>query len=222
MPRFARVVIPHCPHHIIQRGNRRQKVFFCGNDKKLYLDLLKYNCGKQGIDIWAYCLMDNHIHLIAVPQRHDSLAKGIGETHRKYTTVINIRHNWRGFLWQGRFISYPMDEQYLFSAVRYVERNPVRARLVERAESYPWSSARTRVYKIQNDFLIDYYLLHDIEDWAEYLTEEVAEEDRRLFQEHSRTGRPLGSIDFIRRLEQITGRVLIKKKQGRPRTINRK
>ncbi len=222
MPRFARVVIPNCPHHIIHRGNRRQNVFFCDNDKKLYLDLLKYNCRKQSINIWVYCLMDNHVHLIAVPQRPDSLAKGIGETHRKYTTVINIRHNWKGFLWQGRFISYPMDERYLYTAVRYIEQNPVRAGLVERAESYPWSSARTHVLKIQDDLLTDFYLLLEIGDWAAFLEETVTEENRRLFQAHERCGRPLGSKDFIRRLEQITGRVLIRREPGRPRNKNRK
>lgn len=222
MPRIARVVIPQCPHHIIQRGNRRQKVFFCDSDKKLYLNLLYHNCRKQGINIWAYSLMDNHVHLIAVPERSDSLAKGIGETHRKYTTVINTRHNWRGYLWQGRFGSYPMDEQYLYSAVRYVERNPVRARLVERAESYFWSSARAHVFKTHNELLSDFCLLHEIKDWAAYLTETVNEEDLRSFQEHERTWRPLGSVDFIRKLEEITGRVLIWRKQGRPRTKNRK
>ena len=217
MPRFSRVVIPDCPHHIIQRGNRRQKVFFCDNDKRLYLDLLKYNCPKEGINIWAYCLMDNHVHLIAVPGRPDSLARGIGETHRKYTTTINIRHNWKGSLWQGRFSSYPMEEQYLYTAVRYVERNPVRARLVKKAENYPWSSARAHVFKIQDDLLTDFHLLIEIEDWASYLREAVTEENRRLFQQHERCGRPLGSESFIRKMEQVTGRVLLRRKPGRPR-----
>jgi putative transposase len=217
MPRFARIVIPDCPHHIIQRGNHRQKVFFCDNDKKLYLDLLKYNCLKEKIDIWVYCLMDNHVHFIAVPRRSDSLARGIGETHRKYTTMINIRSNWKGFLWQGRFLSYPMDEQYLYNAVRYIEQNPVRAGLVKRPENYPWSSARAHVLKIQNDLLTDFYLLFEIEDWASYLRETVSEKNRRLFQQHERCGRPLGSESFIRKLEKITGRVLVRKKPGRPR-----
>jgi putative transposase len=217
MPKISRVVIPHCPHHITQRGNRRQKVFFSEGDKKLYLKLLKVNCLKQGIKIWAYCLMDNHVHFIGVPQRPDSLAKGIGETHRKYTTVINIRHNWKGFLWQGRFESYPMDEKYLYSAVRYVEQNPVKARIVKKAEEYLWSSARAHVLKHKDDLLEDFYLLHDIEDWAAYLSVRVSEEDYRLFQQHERTGRPLGSEEFIRKLEQITGRVLIEQKAGRPK-----
>ncbi len=169
MPRIARIVIPGCPHHVIQRGNRRLKVFFSEEDKSLYLGLIQRHARKYGIIIWAYCLMDNHVHMIAVPKNRESLARGIGESHRKYTNLINIRENWKGYLWQGRFISYPLDGGHLFAAVRYVERNPVRAHIVARAEQYKWSSAPAHVLGVKDELISACPLTADIEDWAFYL-----------------------------------------------------
>ena len=111
MARFARVVVPGCPHHLIQRGNRRQRVFFSDEDKAFYLTLLGRQAERCGISVWAFCLMENHVHVIAVPEAKDSFARGFGEVQRRYTLVINTRENWKGFLWQGRFISYPLDER---------------------------------------------------------------------------------------------------------------
>jgi len=136
MARFARVVVPGYPHHLIQRGNRRQRVFFSDEDRAFYLILLKRQIEKFGIALWAFCLMENHVHLVAVPRGKDGFARAIGELHRKYTSVINTREDWKGYLWQGRFITYPLSEAHLIAAVRYVERNPVRAGLVQAAEDY--------------------------------------------------------------------------------------
>ncbi len=132
MPRIERVTVPSIPHHITQRGNRRQKTFFSNKDYTTYIDLMAEWCNRCGVEIWAYCLMPNHVHLIAVPDNEDSLAKAIGEAHRRYTRHINFRKGWRGHLWQGRFASYPMDEVYLMVAARYIELNPVKARLVRK------------------------------------------------------------------------------------------
>ena len=116
MARLARVVLPGYPHHVTQRGNRRQDVFFQDEDYVAYLDLLKEWCGKEGVEIWAFCLMTNHVHLIVKPNKESNLSKAIGETHRRYTRRINFRKNWRGYLWQGRFASFPMDEKWLLRA----------------------------------------------------------------------------------------------------------
>ena len=153
MPRIARVVIPECPHHVIQRGNRRLRAFLTEEDRRLYCRLIGQEALKHGVIFWAYCLMDNHVHLVAVPRTTSSLSKAIGEAHRKYTNAINIRENWRGYLWQGRFLSYPLDEGHLYSVVRYVESNPVRAGIVQRAEEYLWSSARAHVLGTQDCLL---------------------------------------------------------------------
>ncbi len=129
------------PHHVTQRGNRRQQTFFNDGDYRQYLDLMQHWCLQHQVAIWAYCLMPNHVHLILVPPSEESLCRAVGEAHRRYTRHINFREGWRGHLWQGRFASFVMDEPYLLAAARYVERNPVRARLVSQAADWPWSSA---------------------------------------------------------------------------------
>ena len=131
MARIARVVVPDIPHHITQRGNRRQKTFFCDEDYHEYLALMTASCEQHNVAIWSYCLMPNHVHLIAVPQTEDGLQRALGEAHRRYTRHINFRENWRGHLWQERFASFPMGENHLLAAARYIELNPVRAHMVE-------------------------------------------------------------------------------------------
>jgi len=215
MARIARIVIPNIPHHIIQRGNRSQKTFFSNSDKIFYLKLLHKHAEEAGLVFWAYCLMDNHVHLIAVPKREDSLARGIGNAHKHYTRMINIRENWRGYLWQGRFSSFPLDEKYLYAAIRYVERNPVRAGIVKKAEDYEFSSAKAHVYKKKDFLLSDNFVVDEIEDWQAFLAGEDSEQDIKFFRKHSRIGRPLGQKEFIEKLENITGRLLKPRKPGR-------
>ncbi len=220
MAKFARIVIPGCPHHIIKRGNRRQIVFFSDNDKRTYLNLLKRAARKTGIVVWAYCLMNNHVHLVVVPEKEYSLAKGIGKAARDYSLLINIRNDWKGHLWQHRFDSYPLGDSHVYSAVRYVEQNPVRAGIVVRAEDYYWSSARSHVLKDKDGLLSDFYLTSEIPDWAAYLREEISESERKLFESHALTGRPLGNDKFIDKLEKLTGRSIRKERPGPKRRKN--
>jgi putative transposase len=215
MARMARVVIPNIPHHITQCGNRSQKVFFSNKDKIAYLNLLHKHAKGTGLTFWAYCLMDNHVHLIAVPEKEDSLAKGIGDTHKYYTRMVNFRENWRGYLWQGRFSSFPLDEKYLYAAIRYVERNPVRAGIVKRAEDYEFSSAKAHVYKTSDLLLSDNFVIEEIKNWKAFLAEDDKDQDVKLFKKHTRVGRPLGQEGFIEKLEKITGRILRPQKVGR-------
>jgi putative transposase len=215
MPRIARLVIPGIPHHVIQRGNRRQPVFFSEGDKSLYLKILRTQGELKGIQFWAYCLMDNHVHFIAVPKFPDSFSRGIGETHRRYTNLINIRENWKGYLWQGRFLSFPLADLHLFACARYIERNPVRARLVQRPEDYKWSSARAHIFTIGDELISKNDPFSSIDDWSRFLRKEEIEEDVSTIRRHSRTGRPLGDENFVRRLEEITGRTLLIQRPGR-------
>jgi len=141
MPRVARTVFADLPHHITQRGNRRETVFFNDEDRICYLSWLKEYSDKHNIEILAYCLMTNHVHLVVVPFTEESLQRVLRPLHMRYAQRINREHGWDGHLWQGRFFSCPLDEIYMWAAVRYVERNPVRAGLVRRAEDYDWSSA---------------------------------------------------------------------------------
>jgi putative transposase len=219
MARLPRIVVPGYPHHVINRGNRRQTVFFSDEDKRYFYELLKRETAKAKISIWIYCLMDNHVHLIAVPEKEDALAKGIGEAQRKYALTINTRNDWKGHLWQSRFDSYPMDEIYLYFAARYIERNPVKAGLVENAEDYHWSSARAHVFGAKDELLTDFDLTLSIADWASYLKEGTSESDASLFQSHAKSGRPLGDDKFLDELEAKTGRSLRKKKKGRRKKL---
>ena len=145
MARIGCFVVPGLPHHVTQRGNRRERVFFGDEDYELYRDLLSSQCRKQGVAVWAYCLMPNHVHLILVPDREEALGRALGETHRRYSSVVNARLRATGHLFQSRFGSAVMDEEHLMAAARYVASNPVRARLVARAEDWRWSSARAHM-----------------------------------------------------------------------------
>ena len=214
MPRMARVVIPNIPHHVIQRGNRRQAVFFSESDYKFYKKLMLNYCKLEAVAIWAYCLMPNHVHLILVPETEDGLRKAMSEIHRRYTLFVNIRAGWTGCLWQGRFSSYPMDDRHLYHAVRYVELNPVRAGLCRTAEQWNWSSAKAHLSGQKDSGLEMESLKHRVADWQAYLAEQEQEVLIRKIEEHTKTGRPLGSEDFIEKLESLAGRPLRPKRRG--------
>ena len=193
------------------------ETFFRDEDYEKYIELMSEWCGKLGVGIWAYCLMPNHIHLIAVPADKTGLAKAVGEAHRRYTRYINFREGWRGYLWQGRFGSFVMDEKYLAAAVRYVEMNPVRAGLVKCPWDYRWSSAAAHVNG-ENDALANVKPLIDIfGDGAKFLANGNSDIELDELRMHSRTGRPLGEEGFVRRLEKRLGRILAPQKGGRPR-----
>jgi putative transposase len=187
--------------------------FFKDEDYLAYLALMDEWCRKCRVEIWAYCLMPNHVHLVAVPETEDGLRRGIGEAHRRYSRMINFRENWRGHLWQGRFASFPMDESYLLAAVRYVEMNPVRARLVQDAEAWPWSSARAHLAGTDDQLVKVAPLLKMVGDWKLFLAAEIEEEIGNI-RKHERTGRPLGSEGFVERLESALDRILKRSKPG--------
>jgi len=214
MARLARVILPGYPHHITQRGNRRQAVFFKEEDYLYYLELLKKWCDEEQVAIWSYCLMSNHVHLIVTPDTSSNLSRAIAETHRRYTRMINFRENWRGYLWQGRFASFPMDEKYLLKAAAYVELNPVKANLVSKPEDYRWSSVHAHLKGKDPYDIVDAQKLIDIcGDWKGYLQQAVADTEVD-FKKHSNTGRPLGDDSFIERAERLLNRDLRKKKPG--------
>ncbi|QEN88218.1 transposase [Labrys sp. KNU-23] len=214
MARIARLVVPDLPHHVTQRGNRRERVFFDDDDYRAYFDLLKAQAPKAGVRLVAWCLMPNHVHLIAIPETADGLRALLGETHRRYTARINARNRWTGHLWQGRFGSVVLDEGHLVHAVRYVALNPVRARLVAKAQDWPWSSARAHLEN-KDDGLTDLVPVRDrFPNFADLLgsqEDEVAANALRLAET---TGRPLGITSWIEHLEARTGRVLKPRKRG--------
>ncbi|MCA0202382.1 MAG: transposase [Proteobacteria bacterium] len=214
MARLARVVAPGLPHHVTQRGNRRQPVFFGDDDYLAYRSLLAQGCKSAGVAVWAYCLMPNHVHLILVPQDEDGLRAALGETHRRYTRHINEREGWRGHLWQERFASFPMDESYLLACARYIEQNPVRAKLARRPRDWRWSSARAHLDR-RGDGLVDVKPLLEIaSDWSGLLGSVLEGEDYDALRSGERTGRPLGPDRFVGQLEKRLKRSLAKQKPG--------
>ena len=218
MPRRARIVIPDCPHHVTQRGNRREEVFFTDADRQRYLALLNTYADTHGLAIHAYCLMSNHIHLVATPRTEASLAGALRPVFLRYAQHVNWAQQLSGRLWQGRFFSCPLDERHFWEAVRYVERNPVRARVVRKAERYPWSSAAAHCGLRADPLLADAEeLTRRVGDWSAWLREGEDEVMVSSIRRSTRTGRPAGSDRFIARLERLLGRALRPKKGGRPR-----
>jgi putative transposase len=215
MARMPRIVIPGYPHHLTQRGNRRQKTFFCDADYRYYIELLSGYAQQANTEIRAYCLMPNHVHLVMVPDQEDGLRVALGEAHRHYTRHINFRQKWRGHLWQERFHSFLMDEDYLLATVRYVERNPVAARLCESAGQWQWSSARAHLRGQDDDLVRTKPMLDRISDWRAYLSNDVENHQADSIRRHTRTGRPLGTAEFVHNLERVTGKPLAPKRPGR-------
>lgn len=221
MVRRARVVVPDVAHHITQRGNNRQNVFFTDDDFRKYLSVLTEQCEWYGLCMHGYCLMTNHIHLIAVPRAEDSLAMAIGRTHRRYTQYINQMHGRSGHLWQNRFFSCALDDHHYLEAMRYIERNPVNAGLVRQAWRWPWSSAAAHCGVEKPPLrVIDagaWQHLHiSTEEWKAELIQDDDEAIITAIRNATGTGRPLGSDSFLSKLETTMGRQLRPHPHGRP------
>lgn len=214
MARLARLVLPGIPHHVTQRGNRRQQTFFEDEDFALYRDLLAEAAKRVGTEIWSYCLMPNHVHVIAVPADKDGLRCTFADAHRRYTGFINARHRWTGHLWQGRYGAVAMDEAHLHHAARYVALNPVRAGLCDRAEEWPWSSSAALIAGRDDALVTVAPMLERIGDFAAFLGQPEDQQACRALRTAETTGRPVGNAEWIEWVEAISGRTLARKKPG--------
>ena len=220
MPRLARIVVPGLPHHITQRGNNKQNVFFVDDDKRHYLRILQEKSIEYDFSVLGYCLMTNHVHIVGVPARQESLAKAVGRTHFLYTQYVNRRHGRSGHLWQNRFYSCVMDDRYFWICLRYVEQNPVRAKMVRVPWTYPFSSAAVHVGSPDQTGLIDIGQWRKLArglNWKVILQRRMDKETSVDFQTRYRCGRPLGSDKFISKLEVTLGRRLRPLPGGRPK-----
>lgn len=214
MTRLARVVIPGHPHHVTQRGNGRARTFFGDADYALYRDLLAANCKAAGVEVWAWCLMSNHVHLILVPSDSDGLRRALARVHRSYAGAIQARRKRTGHFWQGRFGAVVMDEQHLAAALRYVSLNPVRTRLVRRAQDWRWSSTRAHL-RGKDDGLTALAPIRDrFPEFADLLATEPEADLFDALRSAESIGRPLGDNRFLARIERQTGRVLKPAKRG--------
>ena len=215
MARLARLVIPGCPHHVTQRGNARGRTFFGDDDYALYRDLLSAAARKAEAEIWSYCLMPNHVHIIITPSDEDGLRRTFADAHRRYTGYINARMRTTGHLWQGRFGSVVMDEEHLAHAVRYVALNPVRANLVKRAQDWPWSSAAGHISGRDDGLLTARPVFDRYGDFGAFLDQGEGEAAAfKALRRAETTGRPLGSDAWVEELEKKTSRRLKPQKRG--------
>jgi len=215
MSRIPRVVVPGLPHYVTQRGRRHQQTFFADDDYAVYLESLLAGCERTGTLILAYCLLPSQVSLLLVPSSEDGLRIAIADTHRRHARAINLREGWQGRLWQERFASFPTDARHMLSAAKHIEMGPVDAKLVAHPAEYRWSSARAHISGEQDGVIDPSPLLNAGRGWERTLLSGRDLEMAETFRLHENTGRPLGSVDFLRFVERTLGRTLIPKKRGR-------
>ncbi len=214
MARLSRVVVPKVPHHVTQTGVRSMAIFRHDGDYRAYLGFMAEETERFGVEVLAWALLRDHVHLIVVPDDEQSLARAIGNAHRRYTRMRNFDEGVRGYLFQGRFSSCALDERHLVAAARYAELDPVVSRSAKRAWEYEWSSAAFHVGERKKDPLVSDRTLRGLaKDWRKTLSEKDDEAEKRLML-CIRTGRPAGSDKFVVRMERLTGRTLRKGKPG--------
>jgi len=226
MPRIARLVVPGYPHHITQRGNYRQDIFKNDADRRQYLYFIADYSRKFHLDILAYCLMNNHIHLIAVPKDEDSLADTFRIVHTRYAQYFNKKTKAAGHLWQGRYYSCVLDDRHLLAAARYVERNPVRVKIIKTPTDYIWSSAKSHTASSHKDIIDVSHLFKYIEieqkQWKPFIDKGDEPDEVTVIRKYTMTGRPLGSSAFINNLEKKFGERLHALPVGRPKEFRDK
>lgn len=220
MARIARAVAVDAPHHVTQRGNGRQPVFFSDRDREVYLNAFFDYASRYSLRVWGYCLMTNHVHFMVVPERERSLARVFGRTHSDYARYANLAQRSCGHLWQARFYSCALDARHAWQALAYVERNPVRAGLVDSAELYPWSTAAAHCREDSFDGRLDFEewrRSYTGERWREVLRIGVSDEawEERI-REATRRGYPLGSEAFVEQVSRALGRDVRPRPPGRP------
>jgi len=214
----ARLVLPGVPHHVVQRGVRSMDIFESDADRTVYLQLLARLGHRHGVSFLAWCLMTNHVHLIAIPIRLDSLARGIGNAHRRYSQLVNQRTGASGHLFQARFYSYPIQaDSHLLASARYVELNPVFAGLASCPEDYPWSSARYHLSGCADPLVTSDPLAELAPDWRAFLSDGVRlAADRERIERHLTSGYPLGDDKWAHAVGENAGFHYPPKRPGRP------
>ena len=220
MARSSRIVAPNYPYHITQRGNYRQAIFENKEDRKKYLLWIDKYSQKYNLSLLAYCLMDNHVHFIAIPRHEDSLSKVFSIAHMRYSQYFNNKRSASGHLWQGRFYSCVLDEAHLMAAIRYVERNPVRSGLVQYAWEWEWSSAAFHTGRAEMEIKLEEIkkiLDIDVIEWEQLLSSQDDEDQINTIRKNTKQGRPVGPPGFIEEIGVKVGRVLKTIPRGRPR-----
>jgi len=224
MALLPRVVLLDVPHHVTQRGNARQVILSSDGDRITYLELLREYAQLYGLGLMGYCLMSNHVHLIAVPHAPEALSHALKQAHGRFASYWNARNCSSGHVWQGRFYSCPLDEPHLWEAMRYVELNPVRVKMVEAAEAWRWSSAAAHCGLASPEPILEMERWRKrwaVAEWRQFLAERESATEVRELRHSTHTGRPLGSQEFMAAVEELTSRRLVSRKGGRPSKVAR-
>jgi putative transposase len=219
MARLARVVAVDVAHHVTQRGNGRQFILASEAERTVYLDLLRQALQHHPVSVIGYCLMSNHVHLVVVPHKEEALGKALKYAHGRYAAYWNGAHASSGHAWQGRFYSCPLGPGHLWEALRYAELNPVRAGMVAQATLWRWSSAAAHCGESEPEAFLEMEVWKQEWSparWREFLNAGETESELAAIRECTHTGRPLGSEEFVKSLEQRTRRQLAPRKGGRP------
>lgn len=217
MPRSARLVVPGHPFHLTHRGNNKQKVFYSDDDRRKYLFWFEEACQEWGMRVLSFCLMDNHVHFIAIANQLDSFARVINVVHRRYAIYLNQKHEASGHLWEGRYYSCLLDNNHLIAALRYVERNPVRAQMVHKPWDWAWSSAGEHVGRGKGYIsLEDARTFVSIPSWKEYISQNEQEEDLNEIRKQTMSLKAWADLDFKESIENKYGVQLMPKPRGRP------
>ncbi|MCB2154650.1 transposase [bacterium] len=218
MARTARIILPGKPHHVLQRGAAGETVFYEDIDRTTYLEHLARCAEEEQLDILAYCLLENRVHLVAVPKTEDSLAMTLRRTHSFYSRWLNAHLGRSGNVWGGRFMSSPLDNEWMLKAIRYVERLPVVETNLRKAERYAWSSAAAHCGQREDDVLSKRLsLAKEVPNWSKWLAEKQPEEETMALARTIKRNQAIGSPQFLGRLEKKFGRNVGPKPIGRPR-----
>jgi putative transposase len=221
MPRIARAVAVGYPHHVVQRGNNKERVFFNKKDREQYLSLLKKYSDKWNSPILVYCLMNNHVHLLTRPTIEESLYKMMQGVTLCYTQYINRTYKRTGRLWESRYYSCIVDKEiYLWAVARYIEQNPKRAKLVKVEEDFPYSSARAHIIGVIDAVLgEELFEEEQRKDYLEFIRASIPKREMNSIRYHTRTGRPYGNEEFLRKMEKKLKRSFALNLPGRPKNV---
>lgn len=217
MPRQARFVVPGHVHHVTQRGNYRQKIFYENQDYAVYLKYIQKYAKKFAVSIYAFCLMYNHVHWIVKPHLKESLSRLFSVAHQRYAYYLHKRMDKKGHLWQARFYSCVCIDHHIEQAIRYVERNPVRAKIVNQPWEYVWSSAKAhmgKTYRLIELADINEYI--KVNSWKDFLIPTERSEELKFIRDATQQGKFLGPAKRIPLFEEKFKRKLVILRRGRP------
>lgn len=226
MPRQPRLVVPEYPHHVILRGNNKSAIFYNDTNRRFFIECLKETKEKTKSTIYAYCLMINHVHLLIVPSTEKSLGNMIQSLGRRYVQYINKLHKRTGTLWEGRFKSSLVSkDEYLLTCSRYVELNPVRAKMVKHPKDFPWSSYNFKAEGKQDELLDNDPVYMGLgktpkerqTNYKEWIERSVPDEELSLIRNTTHKGGIFGNKEFSEEIAKLVGKDVVLRSRGRPK-----